>query len=80
MNSRKMLLLQIYLFLICQVAVVAFTVIVGNGLWGVVQMAAPRLTISDYDYKVVSSGAWPGNLRMTAPLQIPLEQSDHRNG
>jgi hypothetical protein len=40
MNSRKMLLLQIYLYLICLVDVVAFLVVVGNGLWGVVQMAA----------------------------------------
>jgi len=55
MIPRKFLLLQIYLYLICLVAAVTFLFVVGNGLWGVVSIALPRLTIDEYDYKVVSS-------------------------
>jgi len=55
MKSRKFLLLQIYLYLICLVAAVTFLITAGNGLWGVVSIALPRLTIDEYDYKVVSS-------------------------
>jgi hypothetical protein len=55
MSSRKLLLRQIYLYLICLVSAVIFLFVVGNGLWGVVEMAMPQLTISEYDYKIVSS-------------------------
>lgn len=55
MTSRKLLLLQIYLYLVCLVAAVTFLFVVGNGLWGVVGIVLPRLTINEYDYKIVSS-------------------------
>jgi hypothetical protein len=55
MSSRRLLLQQIYLYLICLASVIVFLFVVGNGLWGVVQLALPHLTISEYDYKIVSS-------------------------
>ncbi len=55
MSSRKLFLHQIYLYLVCLVSAVIFLFVVGNGLWGVVEMAIPKLTISEYDYKIVSS-------------------------
>jgi len=55
MNSRKTVLLQIYLYLICLAAVIAFLFVVGNGLWGIVQISLPRLTIDEHDYKIISS-------------------------
>ncbi len=55
MISKKHLLLQIYLYLICLVAVVTSIVLLGNGLWGLVRVAAPQLTISENEYKSVAS-------------------------
>ena len=55
MTSRKYLLLQIYFYLICLVVAVVVLIVVGNGLWGAVSMAFPRLTMNDRDYKAISS-------------------------
>ncbi|MFC1476059.1 hypothetical protein ACFLQW_03555 [Candidatus Zixiibacteriota bacterium] len=81
MSSKKLLLRQIYLYLICLVSVVAFLVIGGDGLWGVVEMASPQLTISEYDYKIVSSyehfkTAWPKMDRVHPGAEIEIVDDD----
>jgi len=73
MSPRKLLLLQIYLYLICLVTAITFLIVVGNGLWGVVGMVLPRLTISQDDYKTISSFEHYKNSR--ARLDRPQEIS-----
>lgn len=55
MASRKMLLWQIYLYLVCLVAAITFIIVAGNGLWGVVGMAWPRLTVNEREFKTIAS-------------------------
>jgi hypothetical protein len=79
MTSRKLLLLQIYLYLVCLVAAVTFLFVVGNGLWGVVGIALPRLTVNEHDYKIVSSFEYYKHARPKmerAPQEKEIEPVD----
>jgi len=55
MASRRIVLLQVYLYLVCLVTVIAFVIAAAAMIWGGVQIALPKLTIYEQEYKKISS-------------------------
>lgn len=55
MASRRIVLLQVYLYLVCLVTVIAFVIATAAMVWGGFRMAFPKLTIYENDYKAISS-------------------------
>jgi hypothetical protein len=76
MASRRIVLLQVYLYLVCLVTVIAFVIASAAMIWGGFRMALPRLALREHDYKIISSFEYYKNSRHEARVsekETPVE-------
>jgi len=74
-GGKKSILLQVYLYLVCLIAIIFIIIWASTGLWGLVKVVVPQFTIQSYEMRsylnydeyVRTGGGGPRGVAPTAP-------------